>query len=252
MNYTAEQLQENYDTLLSYIDVFITGDRKDQLKQLYIDHAERIMLMPASSIDHHHNAFPGGYVDHIIRVVQCAFKLKDLWASMGANINYTDEELAFAAMNHDLGKIGTEEAEQYQPNDSEWHRKNLGKLYKYNSANPFMTVPERSLFLLQQRGIVVSFNEYIAIRTHDGLYDEGNRPYYISNSRESKLRSNLPILLHHADHMASRIEFEMWDQNTGGAAKPKPIEKRTKPTIPADLSQTEKDDLINVFNNLFK
>ena len=252
MNYTAEQLQENYNALLGYIDVFITGDRKEQLKQLYLDHAERIMLMPASSIDHHHNAFPGGNVDHIIRVMQCAIKLKDLWAGMGAYINYTDEELVFAAMNHDLGKIGTEEAEQYQPNDSEWHRKNLGKLYKYNSANPFMTVPERSLFLLQQRGIAVSFNEYISIRTHDGLYDEGNRPYFISNSRESKLRSNLPILLHHADHMASRIEFEMWDQNTGSIVKPKPIEKRTKPTIPADLSQTEKDDLMNVFNNLFK
>jgi len=58
-----------------------------------------------------------------------------------------------------------------------------------------------------------------AIKTHDGLYDEGNRPYYISNSRESKLRSNLPILLHHADHMASRIEFEMWDRNNEGSSK---------------------------------
>jgi hypothetical protein len=44
----------------------------------------------------------------------------------------------------------------------------------------------------------------------------------------------------------------MWDRNNGSTEKPKPVEKRTKPTIPADLSQTEKDDLINVFNNLFK
>ena len=252
MNYTAELLQENYDQLLGYIDKYITGTRKDQLKQLYVDHAERIMLMPASSVDHHHNAFPGGYVDHINRVIECALQLKALWANMGAYINYTDEELVFAAMNHDLGKIGTEEAEQYIPNDSEWHRKNLGKLYKYNASNPFMPVPDRSLFLLQQRGIQVSFNEYVAIKTHDGLYDESNRPYFISSTKESKLRTNLPIILHHADHMASRIEFEMWDRNNGSTEKPKQVEKRTKPTIPADLSQTEKDDLINVFNNLFK
>lgn len=251
MNYTVEELQANYDMFLSYIDLYITGDRKEQLKQLYNDHAERIMLMPASSIDHHHNAFPGGYVDHVIRVMDCAIRLKELWASMGAAIDYTDEELVFAAMNHDLGKIGTEESEQYQPNDSEWHRKNLGKLYKYNTANPFMPVPDRSLFLLQQRGIVVSFNEYIAIKTHDGLYDEGNRPYFISNSKESKLRTNLPILLHHADHMASRIEFERWNGSKVDTPKALPEQKR-KPSIPTDLSQSEKNDLMNVFNNLFK
>lgn len=251
MSYTAEQLQENYDHLLGYIDRYIQGDRKEALTKLYTDHAERIMLMPASSIDHHHNAFPGGYVDHVIRVIECALKLKDLWMSMGSYINYSEEELVFAAMNHDLGKIGTEEAEQYIPNDSEWHRKNLGRIYKYNPENAFMPVPDRSLFLLQQRGIPVTFNEYIAIKTHDGLYDEGNRPYYISNSKESKLRSNLPILLHHADHMASRIEFEKWDQSGASSAKPVTSEKR-KPTIPTDMSESQKDDLMNVFNNLFK
>jgi hypothetical protein len=250
MSYTAEDLQANYDKLLSYIDKYIKGDRAKKLIHMYKEHAERIMLMPASSIDHHHNTFPGGYVDHVMRVIDCALKLKALWAEMGSYINYTDEEIVFAALNHDLGKIGTEEAEQYIPNDSEWHRKNLGKIYKYNPENPFMTVPDRSLFLLQQRGISVSFNEYLAIKLHDGLYEESNKPYYISNTKESKLRCNLPILLHHADHMASRIEFEMWDRNDGSRQKT----QKAKPqaSIPAEMSETQKDDLMNVFNNLFK
>ena len=252
MNLTAEQLQENYEKFLSYIDTYIKGERAAQLKKLYTDHAERIMLMPASSIDHHHNAYIGGYVDHVIRVMDCALKLKDLWASMGAYINYSEEELIFAAMNHDLGKIGTEEAEQYQPNDSEWHRKNQGKIFKYNPENPFMTVPDRGLFLLQQRGIKVSFNEYLAIKTHDGLYEEANRSYFISHSKESKLRSSLPILLHHADHMASRIEFEMWDRNDGSQGKQAIVKDKRKPTIPTDMTEDQKDDLMNVFNNLFK
>ena len=251
MNYTAEELQSNYDKFLSYIDTYITGDRVEKLRGLYKDHAERIMLMPASSIDHHHNTFPGGYVDHVMRVIDCALKLKDLWSSMGSYINYTDEELVFAALNHDLGKIGTEDAEQYILNDSEWHRKNLGKIYKYNPENPFMTVPDRSLFLLQQRGITVSFNEYLGIKLHDGLYEESNKPYYISNSKESKLRCNLPILLHHADHMASRIEFEMWDNDNGSINKPKPKQKQ-QVSVPTEMSETQKDDLMNVFNNLFK
>jgi len=251
MNFTAEQLQENYDKFLSYIDKYITGDRKDKLKQLYLDHAERIMLMPAASVDHHHNTFPGGYVDHIIRVMDCALKVKNLWAECGAYINYTDEELIFAAMNHDLGKIGTEDAEQYLPNESEWHRKNLGKLYKHNPVNPFMTVPDRGLFLLQARGIQVSFNEYLGIKLHDGLYEDSNKPYYISNARESKLRTNLPVILHHADHMAARIEFEMWDRNNGSQTKAVATEKR-KPSVPQNVSDEQKADLMNVFNNLFK
>lgn len=251
MNFTAEELQSNYEKLLSIIDTYIAAPRSEDLKSFYNDHAERIMLMPAASVDHHHNTFAGGYVDHIIRVVNCALSLKKLWAEAGSHINYTDEELVFAAINHDLGKIGTEEAEQYLLNDSEWHRKNLGKIYKHNPVNPFMTVPDRGLFLLQQRGIKVSLNEYLGIKLHDGLYEDANTPYYISNARESKLRINLPILLHHADHMASRIEYEMWDKGAGCETK-QLLKENRKTNAPTQLTETQKDDLMGVFNNLFK
>lgn len=247
MNFTAEELQNNYTKFLSYIDTYISGERKEKLKKFYEDHAERIMLMPASSIDHHHNTFPGGYVDHVMRVMDCALKMKNLWVEAGADINYTDEELIFAAMNHDLGKIGTEEYEQYQMNDSEWHRKNQGKIYKHNPENPFMTVPDRSLFLLQARGIEVSFNEYLGIKLHDGLYEDSNKPYYISHSRESKLRTNLPIVLHHADHMAARIEFEMWNQNQTTTTS-SPAKGKRKAVIPQDLSEKQREELMNIFN----
>lgn len=249
MEFTAEELQSNYEKFLSYIDRHIKGERATLLRALYEDHAERIMLMPASTVDHHHNTFPGGYVDHVMRVMDCALELKALWTKFGSTINYTEEELIFAALNHDLGKIGTEDAEQYLPNDSEWHKKNLGKIYKFNPVNPFMTVPDRSLFLLQQRGISVTLNEYLGIKLHDGLYDECNKPYYLSNSNESKLRVNLPILLHHADHMASRIEYEMWNKTQG---KDSVIKERRKPTAPTTMTEAQKDDLLNTFNNLFK
>lgn len=251
MNFTAEELQSNYETFVGFIDRYITGDRKEKLIQLYTEHAERIMLMPASSVDHYHNAFPGGYVDHVTRVINCALQLKDLWASFGSDINFSEEELVFAALNHDLGKIGTEEAEQYIPNESEWHRKNQGKLYKNNPENPFMPVPDRSLFLLQQRGIAVSMNEYIAIKIHDGMYDEGNHAYYISRDKDSKLRTNLPIILHHADHMASRIEYERWANGAGSSSRSVTVAQKKKVNIPTDMSDQQKNDLMNTFNSLF-
>lgn len=250
MNLTAEQLQNNYNEFLSFIDTYIQEPRKTQLKKLYEDHAERIMMMPAASIDHHHNCFVGGYVDHVIRVVKCAIQLYELWDSLGADTkNYTKEELVFAALNHDLGKIGTEEAEQYIPNDSEWHRKNLGKMYKYNPANDFMTVPDRSLFLLQARGIPVSMNEYFGIKLHDGLYEDANKAYYISNTKESKLRTNLPIILHHADHMASRIEYETWNSNQAGSPV---IKSQSKKSAPQIMDANQSKELNDIFNTLFK
>ena len=246
MIFTAEQLKTNFDNLLAIVDKYIQEPRAEALKQLYNDHAERIMLMPAASIDHHHNTFPGGYVDHVIRVTNCALQIKKLWEASGALINYTDEELVFAALNHDLGKIGTEEAEQYILNESEWHRKNQGKIYNHNPVNAFMLVPDRSLFLLQQRGIKVSVNEYLGIRIHDGLYDESNKAYYMSHSKDSKLRTNLPIILHHADHMAARIEYEAWN-----ASQSKTVSaiKNSKPS--QNISETDKSELANIFHNLF-
>ena len=153
MQLTVEQLTDNYDKFLQIIDDNITGDRKNLLKQLYLDHQERIMLMPASSKEHHHNAFPGGYVLHVMNVVEAGFKVIDTWKAMNASIDFTNEEFVFAAINHDLGKIGDEDNEMYIPQDSDWHRKNQGAIYKMNPLPDFMLIPDRSLFLLQQRRI---------------------------------------------------------------------------------------------------
>ena len=208
------------------------------------------MLMPASHKKEYHNAFPGGYIEHVLRVIRCAIKQANLWEGEGCDMStFTTEELVFAAINHDLGKIGTEEAEQYIPNDSEWHRKNLGKIYKYNPANDFMTVPDRSLFLLQGRGIKVSMNEYFGIKLHDGLYEDANKAYYISHTKESKMRTNLPIVLHHADHMASRIEYERWFTNQEEAS---PVIKAPRKSTPQIADANQSQELVDIFNNLFK
>lgn len=248
-SYTAEELQQNFTKLVGFIDKYITAERRDQLKKLYEDHAERIMIMPAAGTEHFHNCFAGGYVDHVIRVIEGALAVKQLWESFGSNINFTDEELVFAAINHDLGKIGTEEHEMYVYNDSEWHRKNQGKIYKNNPANSFMTVPDRSLKLLADRGIRVSENEWFGIKLHDGMYDEGNKHYYISYDVNSRLRTSLPYILHQADQMAARVEYEMWA--AGNLEAPK---KKTKSNIETTiaLSESDKADLVNVFNDLFK
>ena len=48
----------------------------------------------------------------------------------------------------------------------------------------------------------------LAIQTHDGLYDEANKKYLFAYMPEQKPRTSLPFILHQADLMAARIEFE--------------------------------------------
>lgn len=209
MNLTAEQLQENWDILTGYINDYIESPRKEKLLDFYNKFQERIILMPAAHKKEYHNAFPGGYVEHVNRVVRCALKQQRLWDSEGADMStFTTEELVFSAINHDLGKMGSETEDSYIPQDDKWRRDKLGEDYKFNTKVEFASVPDRGLFLLQSHGVQYSFNEMVAIQTHDGLYDEANKKYLMGYMVEQKPRTSLPFILHQADLMAARIEFE--------------------------------------------
>jgi len=210
MKLTAEQIQENWDIFISNIETHIMGDRKQALLDFYNQYQERIMLMPAAHKKEYHNSFPGGYVEHVNRVVRCALKQASLWGEEGADMStFTTEELVFSAINHDLGKMGDENEESYIPQDDKWRRDKLGEDYMFNKSVPFASVPDRGLYLLQAHGISYTFNEMLAIQTHDGLYDDANTKYLKTFMPEQKPRTSLPFILHQADLMSARIEFEM-------------------------------------------
>ncbi len=79
MEFTAEQIRKNWEIFLNNIGVFITGERKQKLLDFYKEYEDRIIMMPAAHKKEYHNAFPGGYVDHVNRVVDCAIKLANVW-----------------------------------------------------------------------------------------------------------------------------------------------------------------------------
>ena len=210
MTLTAEQIQANWIEFNINIDTYITGDRKQLLLDFYSKFEDRVILMPAAHKKEYHSAFPGGYVDHVNRVVKGALAMTDVWASFGCDMTtFTQEELVFSAINHDLGKMGSDTEEAYVPQTDKWRKEKLGEDYMFNKALPFASVPDRGLFLLQQHDIKYTFNEMIAIQTHDGLYDSANEKYLKGYMVEQKPRTSLPFILHQADMMAARIEFEI-------------------------------------------
>ena len=206
---TEEQILENLQKFYGYIDKYITSDRKDSLLEFYKGREVTLAISPASTKLSHHNCFAGGYVDHVNRVIEAALVMDKVWERFGQKKDYTIEELVFSAINHDLGKLGTNEEPFYVPNDSSWHIEKQGAYFKYNSNITHMRIADRSLFYLQQANIPVTENEFLAIKLHDGLYEESNKAYYITYSSDSELKSNLPYILHQADLMGSRVETQI-------------------------------------------
>jgi len=210
MKLTAEQIQDNWEILMKRIDTYISEPRRSELKSFYEEYSERIMLMPAAHKKEYHSAFPGGYVDHVLRVIDAALAVNEVWVKTGVDTStYTVEELVFSAINHDLGKMGDEQYESYIPQTDQWRKDKLGEDYMFNNRLAFASVPDRGLYMLQSYGIKYSFNEIVAIQIHDGLYDEANKKYLVSFTPEQKPRTSLPYILHQADMMAARIEWEI-------------------------------------------
>ena len=139
-------------------------DRKDAVNSMLEQLSEIYIMAPASSKTWYHNAFPGGYVDHVNRVVQYAIEQHKLYGKMGGTVDYTEEELVFAALFHDLGKIGDGEKPNYIPQTDKWRQDKLSEMYTYNSELDFMLIPDRSLFILQKFGITVNQKEFLGIR----------------------------------------------------------------------------------------
>jgi len=221
----AEQIQKNWEKHLTIVDKFVGDERKEQVLQMLEELEDKMVLAPASGKSHFHNAFPGGYIDHVNRVVYCSLKTKQLWEDMGANINFTEEELVFSALFHDLGKVGDGEVEGYIRQTDQWRQKNLNEQYTPNKELPFMLIQDRSLYILQKFGISLSHNEYLAIRLHDGIYDDANKAYFMSFNPDSKFRTNIVNIVHQADYLASKVEYDNSCPGTPRVSKPKMTKK---------------------------
>ncbi len=219
VKFSSEKLESNYQKLRNLV-LELFPDRQDALTKLYDDAYEIMVLAPASSVEHYHNTFTGGYIDHILRVYKYAQHVYELYKQQKIDVSgFTENELLFVAIHHDLGKLGFvelgESGSKYIPCESDWHRLNMGKLYDTNPNIPFSLVQHGSLYTLQRYNVSLSWNEFQGILIHDGLYDETNKAYLLTPNVKSKLKTKLPIIVHQADLMASMFEYDRWYERIG-------------------------------------
>ena len=240
----AEQIQKNYEKHLKIIDHYLT-ERKESVKSMITHMEDTYIMAPASGKTWYHNAFPGGYVEHVNRVVEFAVKQMKLYAEMGGEIDFTEEELVFAALFHDLGKMGDGDRPNYIPQTDKWRQDKLSEMYTYNPDLDFMLIPDRSLFILQKFGIKVTQKEFLGIRLHDGVFDKANEAYFFSNVESSRQKTSIVSILHTADFLASKVEYDIWKRN-GGSSTPK--NKKTNTSTGKVVKSSE--GLNNMLKNL--
>tara|TARA_E500000331_G_scaffold314949_1_gene324616 strand:- start:196 stop:969 length:774 start_codon:yes stop_codon:yes gene_type:complete len=250
---TPQQIEQNWNKLRNIIQDTFEGERLDNLNKMYDHFEDRMCMAPASGKEHFHYAHVGGYVEHVLHIIDYSQQLRSVWEKNGATINFTDEELIFAAMHHDLGKVGDLEHDYYVPNESEWHRKNQGAIYTHNKELQHMTVTDRAIFLLGHFKVPMSEYEYIGLRLTDGMYEEANKAYYISYQPERQLRSNIAYILHQADMMATHIEYDEWkrSQEQEEIRVQSNVENIKKAVTMEETSEQLTEKSKDLFNELF-
>jgi len=208
MKKTDEQLEQGYNQFIKILNKYFTGERLEKLLFMYSENelGGNLTLSPASGNKGFHNAYDGGYIDHIFNVCKNAIKVKDLFVSAGGKIDFTDEELIFAALHHDLGKLGIKGELHYIPNDSKWHVENRGEFYKRNENITFMTITDRTFYTLNHYGIQYNEKEYFGIKLTDGMFDEDNEKYYKTFDLSKSLKYTIQYVLHWADYMSTIVE----------------------------------------------
>ena len=187
-----ERIEKLMNSVSALLDKYLVdGVRKEKLGDMFTELGQRIFTCPASAKTAYHSAYPGGSMIHSIAVTKNMMKLN---ATLGAEI--PEDSIVFVGLVHDLGKIGNLDGTPYYvDNDSDWHIKNRGELYKHNpDLKDGLSHAQRSIRILTSYGIAMNDDEYLAILGHDGLYVPENTGRYMKNNE-----SNLARIAHMAD-----------------------------------------------------
>jgi len=176
---TPEDIEQNWKRFYSLCEK--TGDRADAILNMLDNLDERLCLCPASAKTDYHGAFPGGLVDHSLRVLNNLVALNKTY-----NWKLSKESMIIATLFHDVGKVGlpgkSSDNDFYIEQTDSWRRDKLGEVYRYNDALAYLSTPDRSVFIMQHYGVKLTVDEWLSIKLNDGFVVQENKPYCLKIS----------------------------------------------------------------------
>ncbi len=184
------KIQNNWKMFETY--TLETGKRSKKITEMLNVFSDRVCMSPASSKIEYHNAFPGGFIDHSLRVLKNTVALAACF-----KLKVQKESLIISSLFHDWGKAGTVDNDYYLPQTSSWHRER-GIMYTKNDKIKLSNA-QLGLFTMSNFGIQLSEEEYMAILLNDGQYVEANKEYAMKEC-------SLALLVHMSDRWSSQCE----------------------------------------------
>jgi hypothetical protein len=134
---------------------------------------EYLFISPASPSTDLYGCYPGGLLDHVIKVCKYSLLLNDILPS---NIKIQKEKLIKTVFLSQIGKVFL-----FKENPSEWHRVNQGKMYIYDTnKNVALRVGERSVYYATKYGVSLEEDEFQAIINLDKESDDKMAKWYSS------------------------------------------------------------------------
>jgi hypothetical protein len=171
---TPEEIETNWKQFCGLCEKL--GDRAPAFAAMLKDVEDRLVLCPASAKKEFHGAFPGGLVDHSLRVLNNLVTLNKAF-----DWKLRKDSMIVSALAHDIGKLGMPGSDQsndfYIDQTDSWRRDKLGEVYRYNNDIPYMTTPDRSVFFMQHYQLKLTSEEWLAIKLNDGFVLQENKPY---------------------------------------------------------------------------
>lgn len=156
------------------------GAKAGNLSTFLDQNAERVMLAPASTRLEYTCCHPGGLVEHSLRVLQHAAKLRQVYNQTD---DVTTNNLILTSLYHDIGKIGTDTKEYYVENTSDWHRDKLGILYNVADRFQHVSPSQLSLWWISKNMVEIDIDEWYSISMignktmRDDMPTVGNEPW---------------------------------------------------------------------------
>ncbi len=170
---TEEKLNANYLKFINYLQKYECYS-EDMMKEI----GEKIKMAPYSMERDMGGAYDGAMIDVTLNTL-CKIGAQINNNALGANGGEKIAHPLLAVNNNMLMRvlllINIAKAEMFIPNKSEWHKKNLGRMYEFAENKTKLKLGARSLYLCQKYGIHLEEEEFEAFLSIDTADDTGER-----------------------------------------------------------------------------
>lgn len=170
---TEEKINANFLKFVKYLEKYNCYS-----EQMMNEIGDKIKIAPYSMQLDYGGAEPGALVDVTLNVlckIGAEINNNALGSNGGDKIAHPNIAVNQNMLMRVLLLLNIAKAEMFVENPSEWHRRNLGKMYEFADNKTKLKLGQRSLFLCQKYGIHLEEEEFEAFLTIDQADDTGER-----------------------------------------------------------------------------